>query len=101
MWVSWNDFRAKQKYDRLPYSIVEEGGGIGFEEGFDYGMISIAERLREEAAADDLELLLRQITSVYKIWSASSRRFHLFNRVGLRAIRFRFIHLRRQAAQII
>jgi hypothetical protein len=59
MWMSWNDFKTKQEYDRLFYSVVEQGSGGGFaEEGFDYGVISIAERLLEEAAADDLELNL-------------------------------------------
>lgn len=59
MWMSWNDFKAKQEYDRLFYSVVEQSEGAGFaEEGFDYGVISIAERLLEEAAADDLELKL-------------------------------------------
>jgi len=54
---SWKDFKAKQKYGRGFLSIGEDEVGAGIAgEGFDYGLITMAEVALHAAHAKDLEM---------------------------------------------
>lgn len=54
---SWNDFKRRQGYDAQILAIADEEVGAGVaDEGFDYGVISIAEIALNEITTQDIEL---------------------------------------------
>lgn len=54
---SWNDFKRQQGYDAQVSTIADEGDSAGIaDEGFDYGLVPMAEVVLGEITTQDLEL---------------------------------------------